>query len=95
VPLLRDFLVGEGALLTGEETHCLPGPCVRAMQTCRRPMLSPYQVVRVEQNRGGGGERARDPWAWSGIVAGVAGVRVIRGREGNRGRGSLHSTLNS
>lgn len=27
--------------------------------------------------------------------SGVAGVRVIRGREGNRGGGSLHSTLNS
>jgi hypothetical protein len=42
VPLLRDFLVGEGTLLSGEEMHCLPGPCVRAMQACR-PMLSPYR----------------------------------------------------
>jgi hypothetical protein len=92
VPLLRDFLVGEGA--SGEETHCLPDPCVRAMQACRRPMLSPYRVLRVERNRGGGGGRARDPRACSGIAAGVAGVRVIRGREGNRGGGSLHSTLN-
>jgi hypothetical protein len=77
VPLLRDFLVGEGVLLTGEETHCLPGPCVHAMQTCRRPMLSPYQVVRVERNRGGGGGRARDPRAWSGIA--VGGGRRARG----------------
>jgi hypothetical protein len=95
VPLLRDFLVGEGALLTGEETHCLPGPCVRAMQACRRPMLSPYRVVRVERNRDGvaGVRVIRGRGAES--RPGVAGVRVIRGREGNRSGGSLHSTLNS